>query len=46
MPSSMGPGGDIIQLIGMGQYVEASEIFGLVMQALEERVAELEPIDA
>lgn len=37
---SMPDPGDIISLIGCGQYVEAEEVYGLVLQALESVSAE------
>jgi hypothetical protein len=35
-------GEDIVELIGAGQYMEAREVWGLVVTALEERAEELE----
>lgn len=34
------PEGGIVEAVGLGQYAEASEIFDLVMQQLEARIAE------
>jgi hypothetical protein len=34
--------GDIVATIGLGQYAEASEVYGLVVEALEERRSALE----
>ena len=33
---------DIISMIGWGQYAEASEVYGLVLQALEARLGEVD----
>lgn len=38
--------GGIIDLVGLGQYQEAREIFGLVLHQLEERLEELDAAEA
>jgi|SRR5579863_4536191 len=37
--AELGQPSDIVEMVGQGQYMEASEIYGLVMQYLETRAA-------
>ncbi len=41
-----GEDADIADLIGMGQYMEAQEVYGLVLDALRERLEEIEEAEA